>query len=92
LLTQHRLSEETLESNLQMLTSIWRIGPLKDMENYMPGVRSKVNTCEEIDGDIPMHDQRFLFSSSVKGSQLKDKAMGGWMRIFLLGNTEYSTF
>jgi hypothetical protein len=75
LLQQERLTEESLDTNLEMALTAWNCG----------GATTTNNTNTGMEGN----DSRVVYDTDIQVNTLADEALMVWIKIFLLGNNEY---
>jgi putative AlgH/UPF0301 family transcriptional regulator len=77
LLKQERLTEESLDTNLEMALTAWNHGGVTT-------TRPTTNTGMK-SGD----SSRVVYDTDIQVNTLADEALMVWIKIFLLGNAEY---
>eukprot|EP00591_Stephanopyxis_turris_P004031 CAMPEP_0195509260 /NCGR_PEP_ID=MMETSP0794_2-20130614/2243_1 /TAXON_ID=515487 /ORGANISM="Stephanopyxis turris, Strain CCMP 815" /LENGTH=650 /DNA_ID=CAMNT_0040636429 /DNA_START=89 /DNA_END=2041 /DNA_ORIENTATION=- len=80
LISQKRLSEGTLENNINLSNEAWAV-----YDQAMAREATDSNSTTDV-------NRRFVFGSNVEVSQLSDDALRNWILLFLLGDAKYSSF
>jgi putative AlgH/UPF0301 family transcriptional regulator len=95
LLSQTKLSEDSLDENLRNAGVAWSLGAkngeeIKETRDQLVPTSSNSTTADQRLNEPSK--RRLVYESSVSVSELADDALRNWVKIFLLGDAEYAPF